>query len=53
MSKEELKAYYIGSDYTYAFSQRFRDTLFRENTLDEDLLIGVTKKPVIREGGKE
>lgn len=39
-----LSAYYIGSDYTYAYSQKFRDTIFRENTVDESLLIGLTKK---------
>ena len=38
-------AHYIGSDYTYAYSQKFRDTIFRDNTLDENLLIGVSAKP--------
>ena len=44
-----LLAQYIGSDYTYAYSQRFRDTVFRDNTLDENLLVGVMpkKEPVI------
>ena len=41
-----LNAYYIGSDYTYAYSQKFRDTIFRDNTVDENLLVGVTPIPV-------
>ena len=37
-----LQAFYIGSDYTYAYSTKFRETIFKQNTLDENLLIGVT-----------
>jgi hypothetical protein len=40
-----ISAHYIGSDYTYAYSQKFRDTIFRDNTMDENLLIGVSAKP--------
>lgn len=39
-----ISAHYIGSDYTYAYSQKFRDTIFRDNTMDENLLIGVNAK---------
>ena len=39
-----LQAQFIGSDYTYAYSQLFRDTIFRDNTLDEKLLIGISPK---------
>ena len=45
LKNEYLSAKYIGSDYTYAYSQRFRDNIFRDNTLDENLLIGVNPKP--------
>ena len=41
-----LKSVYIGTDYTYAYSQRFRDTIFRDNCFDEKLLIGVQDKPI-------
>jgi hypothetical protein len=44
-----LNAYYIGSDYTYAYSQQFRDNVFRDNTLDENLLVGVNPRPVVLE----
>jgi hypothetical protein len=39
-----ISAHYIGSDYTYAYSQKFRDSIFRDNTLDENLLIGVSAR---------
>ena len=42
--KTELIANYIGSDYTYAYSQRFRDTLFKNNCVDQHLLIGLSEK---------
>lgn len=44
-SSIDLKAYFVGSDYTYAYSQQFRDNVFRDNTLDENLLVGITPKP--------
>lgn len=47
-----INAHYIGSDYTYAYSQKFRDCIFRDNTLDESLLIGVSARP-IPEGPEE
>ena len=40
--EKTLKAYYIGSDYTYAYSPKFRNTIFKHNTLDQALLIGIT-----------
>jgi hypothetical protein len=46
-----ISAHFIGSDYTYAYSQKFRDNIFRDNTLDEYLLIGVSPKPA--EGPEE
>ena len=48
-----IQALYIGSDYTYAYSQKFRDTIFRDNSLDENLLIGLTPKVVSEEEQKE
>lgn len=30
-----LRAVYIGSDLTYAYCQKFRDTYFLQNTLDQ------------------
>ena len=36
----------MGTDYTYAYSYRFRNTVFRDNTIDENLLIGVDPKKV-------
>ena len=44
-SSIDLSAYFVGSDYTYAYSQQFRDNVFRDNTLDENLLVGITPKP--------
>lgn len=41
-----LRAFYIGSDYTYAYSEKFRENIFRDNTLDEQLLIGVRVRAV-------
>jgi hypothetical protein len=40
-----LKAFYIGSDYTYAYSEKFRENIFRDNTLDDQLLVGVKIRP--------
>ena len=37
----------MGTDYTYAYSQRFRDTVFRDNCLDQHLLVGVQDKPKV------
>lgn len=48
-----MQAKYIGSDYTYAYCLKFRDTIFRENTLDESLLIGLTKRAAPGEESKE
>lgn len=37
----------MGTDYTYAYSSRFRNTVFRDNTIDENLLIGVEPKKLV------
>ena len=36
----------MGTDYTYAYSKKFRNTVFRDNVLDEKLLIGVDPKKI-------
>jgi hypothetical protein len=47
----KLNANFIGTDYTYAYCQRYRNTIFRDNTIDEGLLIGVEAKPEETKGG--
>jgi hypothetical protein len=48
-----MQAKYIGSDYTYAYCLKFRDSIFRENTLDENLLIGLSIKNQVAEESKD
>ena len=50
-SNLRLNADFIGTDYTYAYCQRYRNTIFRDNTIDEGLLIGVDAKPEETKGG--